>query len=106
MYTKEDLISRLKKVVQKHSPVRQERFLPFLIFLEKQTDCPRYSESIAIVQYFLDNAHLSMLDEWVYVVLKKSIDELNKNIDYHNFIGQTPIPLADYLKFVYDLRDN
>lgn len=106
MYTKEDLICRLKKEVQRHSSARQERFLPFLIFLENQTSHQRFPESSAIVQYFLKNAVLAQQDEWFYIMLKKIMDCQNLQIDYRDYMGKTPLPLADYTKIIYDLRGN
>lgn len=106
MYTKEDLICRLKREIQSHSSVRQERFLPFVIFLENQTGHQRFAESAAIVQYFIKNAVLSQKDEWIYMVLKKTMAYQNlKKIDYRDYMGKTPLPLADYLKVIYDLRE-
>ncbi|MDZ7759868.1 MAG: hypothetical protein U5L00_06380 [Desulfovermiculus sp.] len=104
MYTKEDLICRLKREIQTHSTERHERFLPFLIFLENQSCHQRFFESSAIVQYFIKNAILSQQDEWFYMVLKKIMDCQNLKIDYRDYMGKTPLPLADYTKIVYDLR--
>lgn len=96
--------NKIRQLIRQYDRRRQERFVPFLVCLQGETDNPRYRESLAIVRYFLENAILvTKEDEDFYTQLSRE----TKNIplpDYFEYAQRTPYPLADYLKVVYDLR--
>lgn len=84
-----------------HDKYRGERFLPFYLVLAKKTEEPRYGESVNIARYFLQNAVLrSKADETFYYTLKAVTPEGVLDLS-----SKSPLPLQDYLKVLYDLKD-
>lgn len=101
---KQKYLTKLTRLTRYHDKNRRERFFPFLLMLQKDTENPRYTEALAVVHYFLDNAiPVTQEDVEFYNVLAEAMS-WEKQPDYFKFAHKTPCPLADYLKVIYDLR--
>lgn len=101
---KQKYLTKLTRLTRYHDKNRQERFFPFLLVLQKDKGHTRYTEALAVVHYFLENAILvTQEDVEFYNVLSEAMNKETRP-DYFEFASKTPYPLADYLKVIYDLR--
>jgi hypothetical protein len=95
-------VEALQELVRAHGPNRSERFIPFLLVLSKKMSDPRYETSLVIARYFVENALLSTEEDEIFWKCLRS--ELPEDVPRWYPPPRVPLPLQDYLKVIYDLR--
>jgi len=101
----QEYLEKLASLVLRFENERKERFFPFYLIFSGKREDRRFNEALSIGKYFLDHAFLNTeKDERFFNALKNRLKKSPAaDIDYWHFAQNTPIPMQDYLKVVYDL---
>ncbi|RLC18011.1 MAG: hypothetical protein DRI57_09000 [Deltaproteobacteria bacterium] len=98
-------LDKLTFLIQYFGNERRERFYPFYLIFRGEKEHCRFKEALSIGKYFLDNAFLNTEDDELFFRTLKKLTEKYQaaDADYWHFAENTPIPMQDYLKVIYDL---
>lgn len=107
MNSKKAYLQKLDALVCRFNHERRERFFPFHLIFQGNSNHRRFVEALSVGKYFLDNAMIQTPGaDRFYKALKTVMEQHDlSGIDYWDFADKTPLPMQDYLKVVYDLDD-
>ncbi len=92
-----------------HKFERKKRFEPFLSLVKKElgdnVSLDQHRLALAIASYLLDNSfHLTEYDNEFVGFLEYVVDKYGR-VNYFDYVDKLELPISDYVKANYDLRN-